>query len=165
MHFAGTNTRTCESQQTLPIGFGSPKFTCLVLAKFNSRAVPPGTPASPQEVRSRGWLTPRQPVSQCQRQGWKWDIKALGLYSTQQTAPSKVSCQRWIVSSFICKTGLKGKREKSPKNKQKNHRTVLMNEKLSRLQKLSQLFWEQHITQITEEILWVLSISYDRKSD
>lgn len=40
-----------------------------------------------------------------------------------------------------------------------------MNEQLLSLQKLSQRFGEQHVTEITEDMLWVSSISYDLQSD
>lgn len=57
------------------------------------------------------------------------------------------------------------KLRKKPQNKQKPS-PFLMNEKiLYRFQKLSQLPWEQHITEITEEIFWFVSISSDLKSD
>lgn len=164
MHFAEMNTRTCESQQKTPIDFGSPKM----LANLKSRAVPPDMPWSPQGGTELGgdWWPASWWVSTSSKNGNEI-CKALHLCSAQQTTPSKVSCQQWIVSSFICELGLKEKKKKKEtppkKHNKKKYTPVLMNENLSKLLKLSQLFWEEHITQITEEILWeilwVISIS------
>lgn len=164
MHFAEMNTRTCESQQKPPIDFGSPKITCLVLANLKSRAVPPDMPWSPHGGTELGgdWCPASWGVSTSGKNGNEI-CKALHLCSTQQTTPSKVSCQPWIVSSFICELGLKEKKKKEEtppqKTQRKKYTPVLVNDNLSKLLKLSQLFWEERITQITEEILWVFSIS------
>lgn len=83
----------------------------------------------PRSCGARRGLTPSsQWVGANGRDGGEI-IKVPGLCSTQQTAPSRVSCLWWIVSGFICKTGLKAKTKerkflKAPKNKQTNKQTV-----------------------------------------
>lgn len=120
MRFAGTNTRTCESQRTLPIGFGSPKFTCLVLAKFNSRAVPPGMPASPQEVRSREVTLPTPAGESVPAAGMEVRYQSPGplLYPADRTLQGflpAVSCVK-----FYLQDGFKRKeRKKAPKTNKK----------------------------------------------
>lgn len=152
-------TRTCESQRTPPIGFGSPKITCLALANLNSRAVLPGTPWSPQEVRSQEVTHPQQAFESVPAAGMQ--VRYAKPWAS--ALPSRLHPPRFPASGEFCQVlsaRWVWKKEKSPKT---NPRTppVLMNEKLSKLQKFSQLFWEQSITQITEEILQVISISHD----
>lgn len=103
----------------------------------------------PRRCGARRWLPPpQQPASQCQWQAWKCDIQSPGplLYPADRTLQGflpVVNCVRFYLQDrFKSKTQKKEKLEPPKTSKQTNSKTnsILMNEKLFSLQKLSQPF-------------------------
>lgn len=116
------NTRTCKSQQTSPISFGSPKI--MSGTESASRAVLPGMPQSPQEVQSREVTHPSQPVRQCQWQGWKWDMQR---YPGPLPYPADflpaVNCAKFYLWDGFKRVKRKKERKKKKKSPKTNIKT------------------------------------------